>query len=296
MRIWRRLNNLRWYARCPAKLAIFAIGLALVLYPKPWLIPTTIERYADMNAVLDPQHPGLAPLEEEVASKLPAEATARMALGVVEYVVCEHVSYAHDWEVWGVVEYLPTVDEALTSGREDCDGRAVVAASLLRRMGYDAWLVSDLLHVWVDTPQGSTMSPTSDEGAFVGREGGSELKVSSKLIHNVSRGLAYGVAAFPCLRELIIVALICVLAIQPRSSVKRRVAGCVLLLAALFTLRYAGENAAIFGGVRDVAITVAGAAATLAGWLTLVLRAAAAPRHSDTEPARSPAASEPRPD
>ncbi len=272
MPIWRALNNLRWFWRRPLKLAVFAIVTVIVLYPKVWLLPIAFERYGDMNSVLDPDHPELAPLEESVRDSLPTDAQTEDALPIVQKVVCERIPYAWDWEVWGVCEYLPTVDEVFEQGREDCDGRAVVAASLLRRLGYDAWLVSDLLHVWVETPEGETMSPTGGEKTFVGTETGTLATVSPRVIRNLARGFSYGVAVFPLIRELIILATLCVLTVQPWSSVWRRVAGCLLLWVALDMLRGAGKQAALDGRILDIVRTWIGIAVAVAGWLVLAVR------------------------
>ena len=284
MSLWRWLNNLRWFGRCPLKLIVFALGTALVLFPKVWLIPTVLERYGDMDSVLDPQHAGLGALEEQLRSELAADADASHALQAVQRTVCEQIPYGWDWEVWGVAEYLPTVDEVFKRGREDCDGRAVVAASLLRRLGYDAWLVSDLLHVWVQTPEGETMSPTGGEKALVGTKVGTKTRVSPGVIRNAARGLAYGVAVFPLSRELIILALLCVLSIQPWSSVWRRVAGGLLLWAALEVMRDTGRGAAMEGQARDVAAVWFAVALGLVGWLVLALRAGARRPRCDATP------------
>ena len=281
MSLWHRMNNLprRW--RWPLKLAIFAMATALVLYPKVWLLPTWWERIGDMNSVLDPEHPELAALEAQTRDALDPGASPADTLQMVESVVCDRIPYAWDWEVWGVAEYLPTVAEVFEQGREDCDGRAVVAASLLRRMGHDAWLVSDLLHVWVETPEGETMSPTGGEKTFIATETGTQTTVSLRLFSNLARGLSYGVAVFPLTRELMILAVLCVLTVQPWSSVWRRVAGCLVLWIALDTLRAGGARATDSGQTLAVVQTWFGVLLALAGWAVLAVRVGDRRRRSD---------------
>ena len=284
MRLWHALNGLRWFWRCPLKVVVFVLVTAIVLYPKVWLLPTAFERYRNMNSVLDSEHAEVVALAERVRGRLSADTEMEETLQVVQEAVCERIPYAWDWEVWGVCEYLPTVDEVFEQGREDCDGRAVVAASLLKRMGYDAWLVSDLLHVWVATPEGETMSPTGGEKTFVGTDAGTRATISVRLIQNLARGLTYGVAVFPLIRELIILATLCVLAMQPRSSVWRRVAGCVVLLIALEVLRGAGRAAAMDGQTLDVVRTWGGVVLVVAGCVVLAVRAGRPPRRSAATP------------
>lgn len=325
MKLWRVLNDPQWFWRWPIKLITFAVVTAVVLYPKLWLFPTWLERIGNMNSMLDPEHPALADLEQTVLETLaseaaakaaplsdariddgapeeagradsspvdsittgssPAVASAQAALKAVQKAVYERIPYAWDWETWGVCEYLPTVAEVFEQGREDCDGRAVVAASLLRRMGYDAWLVSDLLHVWVETPHGETMSPTGGEKTFVGTETGTRTTVSLRVLRNLARGLSYGIAVFPLTREVIILATLCLLSMQPWSSGWRRVAGVLLLWIALDTLRDAGRQAAISGQAGHVVATWIGVGLAIGGWLVLAIRVAGRrPRSAATRP------------
>jgi hypothetical protein len=280
LRTWRALNRWPWHGRCPLKILLLVIVVFFTLYPKFWLLPRTIERYGDMNSVLDPTYPELAPLEEQVRSELPASADAKATLAAVQKAVYQRIPYAWDWDIWGNCDYLPTVAEVFQKGREDCDGQAVVAASLLRRMGIQANLVSDILHVWVDTPRGETMSPTGGEKTLVGTPSGTRPNYSWKLLNNLGRGVSYGVAVFPIPREIIILVTLCALAIQPRSSFWRRVAGCLILWIAWGMLRDAGRQAAIQGQWLDVLHAWTGVALVLVGVLVLAIRAGAAPPRS----------------
>jgi len=272
MGLWRRFHAQRAWIRKPVKLLVFAVGTGLVLYPKPWLLPTWVERIRNVDAMIEPDHPGLAAFETDVRAEIAPGADAASVLQTVQKVVYKRVPYAWDWDVWGVVEYLPTVSEVLEQGREDCDGRAVVAASLLRRMGYEAHLASDVLHMWVVTPQGETMSPTGGEKTFVGGPGGTQARVSLNLLGNLARGLSYGVAAFPLVREAIILGLLALVTMHPWSSGWRRLSGVLLLWIALDTLRAAGISAALQRDWPSTWTCALGVALAVAGWLTLAIK------------------------
>jgi len=268
---WRRVHGWprRW--RWPLKGVLLVLVVGLVLYPKPWLVPVWLGRLRNMNAVLDPGCPALAELEARVVAEVGAGAPLEDVLAPVERAVCARIPYAYDWETWGVMDYLPTVAEVFAQGREDCDGRAVVAASLLRRLGFEASLASDLKHMWVVTPAGEIMSPGAGPKTIVGEAGGTRTTIALGTVANLSRGMAFGVAVFPLTRELLIAAAVCAAAIHPWSSLRRRIAGCLLLVAALGLLRGAGASAS------DVAVhpalTWAGLATAVGGWLVLVVRA-----------------------
>lgn len=279
MESWHRIHRWPWPVRTGLKLALFAAIVTVVLYPKLWLVPRWLDRLGNMDSVLQPDHPALAPVEAIARAKLAAKGEGENICGAVEDAVCESVPYAFDWDTWGVVDYLPTVGEVFEQGREDCDGRAVVAASLLRRMGVNAWLVSDLKHVWVATPEGELMSPGEGAQTMIGKPGGTRTVISAETAANLGRGLAFGVAVFPLGRELIIVATLCLLTLQPRSPLWRRFGGCALLFAALWLFRGAGATAIGLAGTAW--LVWSGLLLSVAGWLLLALRGqprAAGPR------------------
>lgn len=273
MKAWRRFHQRGWLMRLAIKCTFFALVVVLTLYPKPWLLPTWIGRLSDMNAVLEPSHPGLEPLAAKVRAVAPPGMGSEELLRIVQDVVHERIPYAWDWDVWGVMDYLPTVTETLEQGREDCDGRAVVAASLLRRLGYEAWLVSDLKHTWVQTPAGETMEPGRTGKTLVSDERGTHAQISLESLSHLARGLAFGISVFPLTRELIILAAFCALAMHPWSSPSRRMLGCLLLATALALFRCAPE-AELHGVARPV-FAWGGLLAALAGAAVLLLRAGA---------------------
>lgn len=285
MNAWRRFHARPWWVRGPVKVAFFLVVTGLVLYPKFWLIPTWIGRLSNMNSVLDPQNPHLAPLEAEVRAQVTQDADIPALRAAVEKIVLKDVPYAWDWDTKGVMDWLPTVEEVFEAGADDCDGRAVVAASLLRRMGIHANLVSDILHVWVETPQGELMRPTSAEHTLVSGPQGTQVTITPGLVKNLGRGISYGVGAFPFWRGAMILAALALVLAQPWSSVWRRVAGVLLLWIAFTTVRQSGMQASLAGDLTDELQTWVGWGVALAAVLTLAIKAGAAAPHSAPAPA-----------
>lgn len=161
----------------------------------------------------------------------------------VERFIYERVPYAWDWDLWGSADYMPTVEEMYQQSlrdadgklREDCDGRAVLAASLLRRLGYQSKLVTDLRHVWVTTPAGELMGPGRAK-TMVSTDKGNRLNIWQSL-GNVPVSLSYGVAVFPLWRELIIL-LAAFLLLIPRDGRKLwLLVGLQLMLLGLLLVR-----------------------------------------------------------
>ena len=122
-------------------------------------------------------------------------------------------------------DYLPTVTEVIEQGKEDCDGQAVVAASLLKNFGYDAQLVNDLVHMWVKTDKGETMSP-GKAAVVVATEDG--LTIRPPAITEISKALAFGIAVFPLVRELIVVIALWLLLLRDNGGLGCSVVSLVL--------------------------------------------------------------------
>lgn len=235
------IHRLHWTRRVPLKGLILALVLLGVTYPNPTLLVRAIRHARNMDALIDDNDPALQPLHAELRHSLqnvhPDDHPVR--LRSVERLVCQKIPYDWDWNTWGVVEYTPTVAEVLAMGREDCDGRAVVAASLLKRLGYQPRLVTDLLHVWVWTEHGETMSPGGPK-MFDPTETGRRFNPRSML--NWPTNLAVGLAVFPLSRELILLATIWFLAIHPSAPRRTWALSLFLLLLGLLLFRLAADD------------------------------------------------------
>jgi hypothetical protein len=174
----------------------------------------------------------------ELRAGLPEGLSAKETLRYVEQFVYKRVPYDWDWNTWGMADYFPSVDEVLRIGREDCDGRAVVAASLLKNLGYDARIVTDFAHVWVTTPQGQTMGPGKTKTVEVTEKG---VKLDLSGLKQIPQTLAYGIAVFPLPRELILLAVFWLLLMRGREYLRPMLAG-VLLTAGLLLVRHGGAD------------------------------------------------------
>lgn len=231
--------------RLAVKASILALVAALVLYPRPLLLVRTVQRLDDPESLIDPDAVALQPWIQQVRARIEGGSTGRDSaaagnlLPIVEAFVYEHLPYAFDWDNWGVAFYVPTVGEALARGREDCDGRAVVAASILRALGVEARLVGDFRHVWVWTPQGETMSPTGPPLTTPTPTG---RRINWAVLGDALTQIAYGVAVFPLTREGILVLTGWVLAWSRRRPAACWWAVLVLLSGGLMLLRTGGAE------------------------------------------------------
>ncbi len=210
---WVRFQNGAWWLRWSVKTIVLGLTVFLVCYPYPSRFWRHIMRWQAPEQLIEPAAPGLEPWLDDLRPRLEGVQQGPEALEIVEQYVYGRLKYAWDWETWGVADYLPTVEETLAVQQEDCDGRAVVAASLLRGLGYEAELVTDMMHVWVKTDYGETMSPGRMK-KFVETEQG-QLNIDWSALANLPRSWAFGVSVFPFTRELIVLGVLLVLSLRP---------------------------------------------------------------------------------
>lgn len=233
------LGKLEWYFRLPVKWAIIATTVLAVCFPHPSLLARHVSRWRDPNALIEPDAASLLPLLAELREKMTSDLAPKEALSTVEKFVYEKIPYEFDWNTWGNVDYIPTVDEAIAMGKEDCDGRAVVAASLLRHFGFETEIVTDFGHVWVKTDKGETMAP-GKRPAVVATDGGLSLQPGA--LAQLPKAFAYGIAPFPLARELIVLAVIWWLLLHRRTSLGAALVTLALLVDGLLFLRAGGKN------------------------------------------------------
>lgn len=233
------LNKLSWPLRIPIKWAVMGLTLLVVCFPHPTQLVRHIEHWRHAEALIEPNAVALEPLFAELHPLVAENQSPRKVLNIVERFVYKKIKYAWDWDTWGNADYMPTVTEAVEKGQEDCDGRAVVAASLLRRLGYNAQIVTDFAHVWVKTDQGETMGPGRKKAIVATKKG---LSVQRGALIQLARGLAYSVAPFPLGRELILIVMFWWLLLRPKCGFGCGVVALLLLLNGLFFLRNGGAN------------------------------------------------------
>ncbi len=235
----RRLNNTRRVFRWPIKCAILGLTVLMVCFPNPARLVTHLRHWQDPNALIEPDAPALAPMVEALRPKMAAAKQPKEALRIVERFVYSKIRYDWDWNTWGSADYLPTVTEVIEMGREDCDGQAVVAASLLRNFGFEAKLVANFAHMWVKTERGEAMSPGKNRAVVATKDG---PKYSLRGLLELPKATACGVAVFPLLRELIVLGVLWLMLWDERRTKLRQVLAMLVFAGGLVALRPASRD------------------------------------------------------
>jgi hypothetical protein len=131
------------------RMVLSCCAVLVTVFPDPQRLSVQVGRYlAGPGSLVAPDDPALEPLKETYQQLIASGATPQKA---VRKAVSAHVRYASDFTVWGQLDYWPTVSETLAKGREDCDGIAIVTASLARQVGLkQCRLRARPDHMWVE--------------------------------------------------------------------------------------------------------------------------------------------------
>ncbi len=258
--MWHGLAQLPFAARLVIKLLLFLVVLVVVLFPHPVHLANQIRHLADTESLIQPGLPFIKEINREIDAALPPHPTPEQELKAVERFVYDAIPYAYDWHVWSNVDYWPTAAEVWEKRREDCDGRAVLSASILRARGFkDARIVANLSHAWVEAGGKGLMGAQQDKN--FSREGG-RLVIKAPKVETILSGLCQ-VRHFPAWRLGVLVLAAVLLAMHPHFG-------------------WPGFSASLFTGLTGLALLYVWAARTTHGrdalgwlWMSLGLLAGA---------------------
>jgi len=211
--LWKKLAKPRFIWRLAFKSVILGCVVFAVLYPNPVLFFKQIQNFLDMESLIQPDFSGINLINREIDAVLPPDAAQDYEFRLVQRYVYQHIQYEYDWENWGNIDFWPNAEQVWKRQKEDCDGRAVLAVSILRSRGFEsAKLVGNIRHIWVDVDRHELMGP--DKEQTIRREGGKTVIVlpSRDLMFS---SIALHITEFPAIRNLGLVFTILLLCYHP---------------------------------------------------------------------------------
>jgi hypothetical protein len=214
---WNRLARAGLGWRITIKLLIFIVVVLFAHFPNLVLLGRQLINLRSPERLIQTDFPGLADINRAIDLKLPPNATRSAELSATESYVYLSVPYEFDWDNWGNADYWPTAEEVWARRREDCDGQAVLAASILRSRGFTtATVAGNLMHVWVVVDADELMGP-GDEKNFA--SGGGVLSVALPSWRVMVSGLQFYLTRFPPDRLLLMFLAAIVLCLHPSRNV-----------------------------------------------------------------------------
>ncbi len=220
------------------KLAIFAVVVLFALYPNPVLFVRQINHLLDTESLIQPDLPAMPEINRDIDQMIATNTPPLTEFKAVERFVYRRIAYQYDWHGWWNIDYWPTAAEVWERKREDCDGRAILATSILRARGHpEAKLVANLQHVWVAVGTNELMGPMADKNFR--REGGKMVDgklVGAKTIITLptlktTLGSLAMTCKFPAWRVVLILVTLLALVFHPALDTGRFTMLCAVMLA-----------------------------------------------------------------
>jgi len=115
---------------------LLALWILFVLYPNPIKLIVSIHRVYTFDAI-----PAAV---EFMLDDLPSDPAA------LERAVLARIPYRHDWELYNMPWYFPSIEEILERQQGDCKARALVLASVFEAKSIPYRISSSPMHMWVE--------------------------------------------------------------------------------------------------------------------------------------------------
>jgi len=150
----------------------FILGLiTFTFFPNIFRLPSQIHRRLDRcNTLITPDNPTVLEFREKMFNEFGGEIEfysypIRTQLDLVNYYTLREIVWQEDMISVLMAGDLSTPEEAIIRGRDDCRGHAVVMASILIGMGYDAWVVEMAWHWYVKVFYAGNVYNVNQEGS-----------------------------------------------------------------------------------------------------------------------------------
>ena len=127
---------------------IFLITGIVAMSPNISLLAEAINRENNPCGLIHPYSEEVCKIRDDIFPYKNNNYTINDVI-LVQMYVYKMINYSYDLPNWGLSEYLSTPEETIEKGKEDCDGLAILACSILRSMDLDAWVVCGIDHMWV---------------------------------------------------------------------------------------------------------------------------------------------------
>jgi hypothetical protein len=127
--------------------------------PDPLAWPNQVYNRMVITNTIQPENPQIEQLEREFEEFLKVDTILvnrsyeERELRSLETFINSKIPYVTDFNNYFAWEHFPTISDVLERG-DDCDGIAIVAASLLIRRGYDCYIVNGKWHSWIEVNLG----------------------------------------------------------------------------------------------------------------------------------------------
>ncbi len=235
LRLFGALNAMHSLPRLSIKSAVFLLTLLFILFPNPFLLIKQIAHFNEPEQCIQTDFEGVDAALHSIDSLAGDAPDSAAVLAAVEQFVYDRVKYSYDWHSWGCVDYWPPAEQVFRRGVEDCDGRAILAVSLLRAHGFhSAHLVGNANHMWAAVDTFEIMGPRA-EATFNNADGVTTIALPG--FNALLTSLATAMTVFPGTRVLLLSLLVLLLCLHPAATRIQLLSAVTLLLGGLYVLK-----------------------------------------------------------
>lgn len=127
--------------------------MAFLLFPCFWCVPQQINvRMQKQELLINPDSPEVSELAErflEEHDNLEGMNIREISRAIREFVLNE-ITWELDYLIYGMIAHQATTNQVINRGTDDCQGQAVVIASMLIHLDFKyVWVVEAPFHWWV---------------------------------------------------------------------------------------------------------------------------------------------------
>jgi hypothetical protein len=216
--LWQWLSVRPFVCRLGLKILILFFVFLAMTFPNPFLTIKQIEAYRDIESLFVMDFPELAAINVSIDSLLPENYTFEDEYKTIIRFVYNHIRYQYDWDNWINSEYWPPADQVWRRGREDCDGRAILAVVIFRSRGYaDATVVGSMTHLWIKVGDQELMGAQPEK--IMEMQDGQKRMRMPKLSY-VLKAAAQQLDSYPIFRMIVILLCFVLLSYHPARNIK----------------------------------------------------------------------------
>ncbi len=283
-------RNISPWRRWATKTFAFCLLSFFVLNPNLKRLVLQVRHTFAPESLIQTDFAGMQEINRQI-DQLIARSPDRSEIKTIEKFVLKRIRYVSDYQTWGNMEYWPTAEEVWQNRQEDCDGRAILAVSILRSRGYpSARLAISLDHMWAEVnsrekqpglPEEITSILHPDSRFSAALDGKPTANHFARLAKALFRPTAFRdtsanlIAAIPFARKVILLTMLLLLCYHPcRNHALLLVLLCsewvALSFFAVSDARIVDHQYAILGLACTLVVIAASLAANRIGPLSLL--------------------------
>ena len=232
--------KIKLWKRIFVKIILLFFVVVVIHYPNPYLLIKQISHFTNVESLINEKLPDIDGINNSINERLKKDHTKKAKYYAVQQFVYRNIHYKDDWVNWLNIDYWPTADEVWERKEEDCDGRAVLAVSILRSRGFKtAQIVGNISHIWVRIDKSEIMGPRKDKNfqTIITGKGKSKTKISKPDKNRMTKVFSYHIRKFPIARNILLIVLTLIIIIHPCKDRKVYYLGSIVGLLSFLYLK-----------------------------------------------------------